>query len=309
MASLAENTARVVNGLDNIKKTITNNGCVVSPDTPIESYPELIDNACALNSEQGYNKGFNDGSEVSYSEGYAVGNEAGLKYGEQIGTEKGKQAQYDEFKNFFTGNGTRGVYVRAFASRSEYLPLPYLKGATIQPTNAYQMFYGTYDAPSGDLQQMLDDNDITIDFSKCEVMQYCFGNTNFTRIGVVDTSSATTISQLFFSSSKLITVDKLIPNETQPYSPYAFQGCYALKNIEIEGAFGKDVNFKDCPLSKESILSIFNALSPMAEGMTLTLKKTAVNTAFGIDVDDATTYSDEWKSLTESKKNWNIAYA
>ncbi len=299
MAVLKNNIARAVAVFKSLKETLSKYDVaypmedISDKTTDMEQYVEGIDRACSS----------------EYLKGLTNGNETGWNSGHTQGIEEGRQAQYDEFAEYFCTAGDRslGLWTRAFACNVNYFP--YLRGRTIQPLGAYQMFYGLANSLTGDLQQKLDEYNVILDFSKCKTFQYCFANTNLTRIGVVDTSSATTISQLFFSSSKLITVDKLIPNEAQAYAPYAFQGCSALKNIMIEGTFGKDVNCKDCPLSKESILSIFNALSPTAEGMTVTFKKIAVNTAFGINVDDETSYTDEWKSLTESKKNWNIAYA
>lgn len=274
MASLADNVARVISVFNALK-------------SKVKSYVAM-----------------NDGLNPLKIEEYVNAIDTVFK----SGVVNGKQFQYEDFAEYFCTSGERknGNWIRAFANDVNLFP--YLKGITIQPIIAYQMFYGYLGSLKGDLQQILDDNNVKIDFSKCTNFQYSFANTQLTRIGVVDTSSATTISQLFFSSSELVTVDKLIPNEAMPYAPYAFQGCYALKNIRIEGKFGRNVSFANCPLVKDSILSVFNALSTTVTDKTLTLKKSAVNTAFGINVDDVTTYSDEWRSLTDSKKNWNIAY-
>lgn len=314
MASLADNVARVVNGLDNIKKTITDNGCVVSPDTPIESYPELIDNACALNSEQGYNKGFNDGSEVSYSEGYAVGNEAGLKYGEQIGIEEGKQAQYEYIRDVIQDYGNRTNY-SYFLTEANYLLPWYTPKYDIRPTDMYMFFYFGENGNYGDLDivEWCENAGIELDTSQCTNFMYAFCRGS--RYGIIDPrygaskDSGVLNKQVFFSNSRLHTIEELYVVENMTFNTYTFSGCSSLKNLKITGTIGNSITFYSCPLLKDSILSVFNALSPTAEGMTVTFKKTAVNTAFGINVDDETSYTDEWKSLTESKKNWSIAYA
>ena len=87
-----------------------------------------------------------------------------------------------------------------------------------------------------------------------------------------------------------------------------FTGATALKNITVEGPIAYSISFKDCPLSKESILSVFNALSDTITGMTLTLKLLAVNTAFETSegAADGST-SEEWNTLIATKSNWTIS--
>ena len=91
-----------------------------------------------------------------------------------------------------------------------------------------------------------------------------------------------------------------------------FLGCSNLVHVIFENCVFEQNGFSvasSSKLDKDSIISIFNSLSTTTTNLTVTFNKTAINTAFGINVDDETTYTDEWKSLTESKKNWNIAYA
>ncbi len=69
------------------------------------------------------------------------------------------------------------------------------------------------------------------------------------------------------------------------------------------------VSFGDCPLTKESIINIFKALSMSVTGQTLILNKAAVNEAFGIDVDNADTWDNDYYPLVvEYRPNWTIAY-
>ena len=91
-----------------------------------------------------------------------------------------------------------------------------------------------------------------------------------------------------------------------------FAGASALEEITITGTIGQN-GFSISPcvkLSKDSIKSVINALSTTTSGLTVTLSKTAVNNAFGIDVDDTTTWAEgtEYYELRHSKDNWTISY-
>ena len=95
------------------------------------------------------------------------------------------------------------------------------------------------------------------------------------------------------------------------YATRAFTGCIALKEIQIVGTIKLSLDFQDSTLlSKESIKSIVNALSQTTSGLTITFSKTAVNNAFGINVDDPTTYPEgsEYYILRNSKSNWTFNY-
>ena len=90
-----------------------------------------------------------------------------------------------------------------------------------------------------------------------------------------------------------------------------FGNCPKLKNITFEGLIPVLVDFSASPLlTKESIISIINALSPNKSGLTVTFKKEAVNREFGINVDDLSTYPEgsDYYKLRWSKGNWDFNY-
>lgn len=96
------------------------------------------------------------------------------------------------------------------------------------------------------------------------------------------------------------------------YATRTFAGCIALKEIRIVGTIEISLDFKDSTLlSKESIASIVNALSQTTSGLTITFSKTAVNNAFGINVDNPSTYPEgsEFYVLRNSRNNWTFNYA
>lgn len=97
-------------------------------------------------------------------------------------------------------------------------------------------------------------------------------------------------------------------DETQNVSFYL---CKNEEDAFTRESIGNNIDFKSCPLSCRSISCIVSALSSTASGKTLTLKKSAVENAFGIDADG---YSDDmyWFVLVADKSNeydgnWTIS--
>lgn len=114
-----------------------------------------------------------------------------------------------------------------------------------------------------------------------------------------------------FSGALIKVIRELIVNENTTYN-ITFANCTELQELNITGIIGKNgfnVQYS-AKLSKDSITGIINALSDITTGLAVTLSKTAVNNAFGIDVDDATTWGEgtEYYNLRHSKDNWTISY-
>lgn len=99
------------------------------------------------------------------------------------------------------------------------------------------------------------------------------------------------------AASALQTIRELRVLATTDY-PNTFMNCASLKNITIVGTIGKSISLAQSPLTKESIMSVFNALSTEVTGQTATFKKTAVDAAFS---------ADEWEALKATKTNWTYA--
>lgn len=109
-------------------------------------------------------------------------------------------------------------------------------------------------------------------------------------------SSLTTIQQLDLTSGSYINT--------------MFTGCTSLVNLTMTGTI-KSSGFNVSPcvkLSKDSITSVINALSSTTTGKSVTLSKTAVNTAFETSsgAGDGST-SEEWTTLIATKFNWTIS--
>ena len=229
---------------------------------------------------------------------------------EQKVYDAGKQAEYDRFWDAYQENGTRNQYEYAFADwREEAFKPKYSMILQVGHTGA-NMFWR---CRATNIVEIFEKQGITLDTSKCGNMSGMFQNAYSIRIPELNCSSAQDYNSnglyYVFANSKVETIDKLVVVENLKYLS-TFKGCTALKNIVFEGVIGEDISFADSPLSKDSIISIINHLSETSSGKTLSLNKTAVNTAFSINVDDESTYPEgsEYYTLRHSKDNWTFSY-
>ena len=227
--------------------------------------------------------------------------------------EAGKKAEYDRFWDIYQNYGERVNYDNAFSGEGWTTEL-FKPKYNIIPTNCYMTF--RQNKMNIDLVEYLENLGIELDFSQSTNFQFTFHTSNFTHIGVVDARNSTTASSLdstFYNNRSLVTIDKIILNE-QATKQFAstFNLCTGIQNVAFEGEINTDgLNFQwSTKLSKDSITNIFNQLSPTTSGLKITLSKTAVNDAFGIDVGDETTYPEgsEYYTLRHSKDNWTISY-
>lgn len=134
-------------------------------------------------------------------------------------------------------------------------------------------------------------------------LQNVFYNNNvLTEINVdIDARSSSHIGGMFYGCINLKTIKKLfVDGTTTGGGNNAFNKCSALTSIEIGGTIVMSWDMSFCPLDKDSILSVFNALSTSATGKTCTFNKAAVNAVFT---------DEEWKALTDTKTNWTITLA
>ena len=225
-----------------------------------------------------------------YDKGYADGQSQG--------------GGYDEFWDSYQNNGKRTDYRYAFAgsgwNKDTYnpkYPLVVAGGGM-----AAYMFSNSLIKKIGD-----------IDMSKVtgQIANFIRQNTELTEVGeIVINNAVTQLTTFLYSNNKLVTVKKLKFGTVSTFTN-AFYTLYDLVNITIDGVMAGDVSFGDSKLlSKESLISIINALSSVTTAKTLTLSKEAVNNAFGIDIDNETTYPEgsEYYILRNSKSNWTFNY-
>lgn len=261
---LENNIAEVNSAFQNIKSKIVENGVEVAENTrPIELAPKV--------------------NEVF---------------------EAGKKAEYDEFWDAFQAKGTLTNYNFAFSGKG-WNEKNFFPRYDMRPTLATYMFRDMHNTKwsEWDLVEHLEKLGVELDFSGCTDMSFTFHwAISFSRLGIIDISKATSTTLAFGNCTKLHTIEKLITSETVVYTQM-FTGDTKLVNITVEGTIAKN-GFDTSPcvaLSRASIISIINALSTNTSGLTVTLSKTAVETAFG------SVESAEWQSLIAPKSNWTIS--
>lgn len=225
--------------------------------------------------------------------------------------EAGKEANYDEFWDNFQHNQTHLCHF-PYWHRDCFYPKysMVLKG---RQAENFLLFDNYSDYTVGfDFAERLEGCGITIDFSQATQTIRCFQNTKISRLPELDFSNSSNLSNCFSANKYLKTIDKLIVSEKAVFE-YTFNDCPLLEDLTIEGTIAKngfDVR-QSTKLSKESHISIIDALSQTASGLTVTFSKQAVNNAFGINVDNPSTYPEgsEFYELRNSRNNWTFNYA
>lgn len=208
----------------------------------------------AKNMQKVYDAGYAAGAETggggtgSYDEGYA----------------DGKRDEYGAFWDVYQDCGNRQDYQTAFRGVG-------WTADTFRPTYdiattgfVTSLFRGSRIAV--DLVKHLNELGVTLDLSQSRGVVEAFMDSQFTRIGSVDVSSAASLQNLF-NGAMAETIDELIlKNDGTNTFSNTFSGCTALKNLTIKGVIGQNgFNVSACKeLSRASIESIVAALSDEA---------------------------------------------
>lgn len=242
----------------------------------------------------------------SYSPNMTFTTDEGIKIEARYHKSFGMQTEYDRFWDAFQENGNRTDYGGAFYGIG-WTPETFKPKYDIVPTTAANLFRGTKNSMQGlDLVERLEELGIVLDVSKItgtmsSTFQYC----GFSRIGVVDTRGSSKFSYTFAELDGYNrTIEKIILKDD---GSQTYEGMFAYSstvvNVTFEGVIGQNgFNMQWAhKLSKASITSIINALSTTTSGLTVTLSKTAVTSAFG------STTADEWLNLIATKNNWTIS--
>ena len=218
----------------------------------------------------------------------------------------GQKDVQQRFWDAFQKNGTRTDYKNAFGGEGwteEFFKPRY----SMQPKDAYMML--RYNPCQIDLAAMLEEQGITLDFSRCTDFTQAFFYSSFTRLPVIDftgTRNGYNI-ECFSYCHELKTIDLLIIREDNTINNSAFVYNESLENIRFQGVIGDSLNLGwSEKLTRESIENIFAHLSTTATGKTLTLSRAAVDQAFMDEEGLAGSALDAWVLLAESRPNWTI---
>lgn len=175
-------------------------------------------------------------------------------------------SEYDEWwQNYqhpvITGTPQDGVCDYRFAGRA-WNETTFYPQDDMQPTRAVSMFAMT--GFKGDLAQRLEDCGVTLDFSKCTMMNGLFTNASLiTRVPKIDlTSNTADNASLFINCGSLVTVDEIVFGENTKAYTSMFSGCSKLVNVEFSGIINKNgIDVSKCTgLTVKSLVSLFTVL-------------------------------------------------
>ena len=148
----------------------------------------------------------------------------------------------------------------------------------------------------------------------CSKMASIYGYSSIEDTKVKITYTGTTLGGAFYMSNKLKRIKELVLVNDTTFATSSFGQCVSLEEVNISGE-GKILTTFTLQyskyLKKDSIISIVDALSPNVAGQTLTISKTALKSAFGIEITsdaDIPTDNDFYK-VRHSKSNWTFAYS
>ncbi len=230
--------------------------------------------------------------------------------------EAGKTAEWNAFWDAFQDNGNRRKYGYAFYGTT-------WNDITFKPK--YDIILDGNDGRTGfavfsfsyitDLAKICEEQGIVIDGTKFapstnqDWFNACY---NLTRTPPIPVNENFRYGYFYGYCTRLHTVEGFYVHENVTFANNVFSSCGELQNLTVIGTIGQSgLNVQwSTKLSKASIKSVMTALSTTTSGLTVTFSKTAVNNAFGIDVDDPETYPEgsEWYELRNSKSNWNFNF-
>ena len=225
--------------------------------------------------------------------------------------EAGKQAEYDAFWDAHQNFGERVRYDYAFAG-SGWTPDIFRPKYDIRPSVCSYMFAAA-DASweAADLDQLIKEAGIVFDTSMCTNFTNMFMYSSPRVVPVIDTTGASTLSSMFLNCSVVEIKGIILRDDGSQNLTNMFRATPGIRKMEIQGTIGQngfDVSL--LRLDKASLTSIINALSTTTSGLTVTIKLSAVNTAFETSEGAADgSASDEWLALAATKSNWTISLA
>lgn len=227
----------------------------------------------------------------------------GYTEGEAAGIEVGKQAEYDTFWN--SNKIEKGkIGIATFAGK-------YWNNTTFKPPfdlvanqDITCAFY--YSDISGSFINAKEEFGIDISFPDVMSGSNAFAHSKITELPAITITGFA--ANLFAYARYLTQIEKLVFQEGVSGYTNMLNQCTALENLTIEGAIiANGFNASWSPLAKASLTSIVNALSDATTGLTVTLRLSAIKTAFetsegAADGDN----SEEWLTLVATKPNCTI---
>ena len=222
---------------------------------------------------------------MNFDENFALGLISG-------GTVENDNAVF-EFWDAFQDNGNRTDYKNAFYGQG-WNDTTFKPQHNIIPVgDAGSIFQN---CKITNLKEILEKNNVTLDFSGATVLSYPFQDSTITHLGTLDCRNITNLGYILTDSKMMEGVDKIILKEdgSQTFGTFAFRFDTKLKEIRFEGAIGQSLSFVHCNLlSADSVQDIIDHLATVTTAQTLTLHS-------------AITLTDEQKA-TINAKGWTLA--
>lgn len=229
-------------------------------------------------------------------EGIATGGGGDTEAAYEQGVADGKKAEYDAFWDEIQQNGKRTNYALGLCgnhwTKHNFKP-KYPINPVGSAENCFAYWQSTVFKDLIDLRECCE-----LNTSQATSLGSAFyGSARIYAIGVLDCRNCSKLDAIFANCSNLTIIEKMISVSAIKYNN-SFQNCTALKEIRFEGEIGQPISFQwSTKLSKASIESIISCLSTTTSGLTVTLSKTAKESAFT---------ADEWTALANTRPNWTI---
>lgn len=192
----------------------------------------------------------------------------------------------------------------------DFRELPFDPPETIYPTNARYMFSDSkFCCKNGVItKSMLDTSKLT-NATNMFYSNY-YQHKEYFEIDELNCSKATELTYTF-NYCKVTRIGKLILKEggTNTFSS-TFGMAYDLKDITIEGRIGRDISFKDSPLTPASMKSVINALMDYSTENTHTYTVTFKSSCWtaleaeSTPKDEGIDFEGTWKEYVYAK-GWN----
>ena len=224
------------------------------------------------------------------------------------GYNKGYDDGYDDASNTLWGalqfGGQRTNYYGAFRQWNNAVFHPVWGVKPTEDTGVQYMFFNS-SALTKIEKNYIDLSGMPSTTSLTQMCGWCTALVTFEDVGLPAPAS---YNYAFNNCRKLQTIEKIRVTPSTSWGSAAFLNCYELINLIVEGTIGQGgLNLtQSTKLSKASITSIVNALSTTTSGLSITLSKTAVVTAFADDTTIDGTNSSLWKTMVANHSNWTI---
>lgn len=173
------------------------------------------------------------------------------------GVTDGREAEWRDFWDSYQANDTRTNYDYAFYMWPDEAFKPKYS-FTKDKTCSYN--YAFYQSTITDLSKHA---------FKSQAMNYAwFGCSQLEKIGTI-INTGSTFTATFNGCNSLHTIGTIACTSYCTFSS-TFGGCYNLQEIKFGGQIGRSIDFSDCPLSADSVASLFSRLvAPTATNQSL----------------------------------------